>query len=197
MTEYIPTFKACNLLGISTSQSPRLARDFKIRFKKDFTYKVWNLDDINAELERRRRHKKPPDGWLQINDAAEILGWSPPVAKSIMLAHGLTPERFKIWTKGKAYKHVPCWNKRAVQQIAAELRRSKRRHPPEGWLTFNDVRDYLGAGIARTRTWLRKFNVAYIKASDRRFFYSEDDVVALRKHMKTHTAQRTPIPHHE
>lgn len=197
MTEYISTFKACNLLGISTSQSGRLARDFKIRFKKDFTSKVWNLDDINAELDRRRRYKKPPEGWLQIDDAAAILGWSPPIARSILLAQGLTPKLQKIWTKGKQYRKIPCWNKRAVQQIAAELRRSNRKHPPEGWLTFNDVRDYLGAGVSRTRTWLRKFKVGYIKGSDRRFFYAEDDVVALRKYMKTRPSQRQPLQENE
>lgn len=194
MTEYIPTFKACNMLGLGLNQSSRLTHDFKIRSKKDFTYKVWNLDDINAELERRRRHKNPPDGWIRMDDAAELIGWSAPVARSIMLAHGLTPELKKIWTKGKKYRMIPCWNARAVRQIAAEIRRSNRKLPPEGWLTFSDVRDYLGAGTARTRTWLRKFKVGYKKVNNRRFFYAEDDVVALRKYMKTHTSQRPELP---
>ena len=191
MAEYISTFKACNLLDISHHQSWRLSRDFKIRCKKNLSYKVWNMDDLQRILDKRAASKNPPDGWLRIGDAATILGWSEPVARSIMLNRGLTPKLFRLWIKGNRYLNIQCWNKKAVHDIAMELRLENRKHPPEGWLTFADVMDYLGTDKYRTRVWLNKFNVGYKTVGTRRRHYSEDDVVAMRKAIKTTT--RTTI----
>lgn len=184
MSEYIDTFRACNMLGISLAHSYRM-NEMKIRSKKNLSYKLWNLDDIQEVLKFRESRKEPPDGWIRVADAARILGWSEPVSRSILLAHGLTPKVFKLWTKGNSFRQIPCWNKNAVYKVKKELDKGNRKHPPEGWLTFADCMDYLGAGKERTHFWLRKFKVGFKRVTNRRFFYAEDDVVALRKKIKT------------
>lgn len=184
MAEYISTFKACNLLGISHSMSWRMTKDYRIRSKKNLSYKMWNMDDIQRVLDRREAHKNPPDGWIRIKEATEILGWSEPVSRSILINHGLTPKIFRLWTKGKRYVNVRCWNKKAVHDIAMEVRLERRKHPPEGWLTFADVMDYLGFNKNRTRFWLNRFNVGYKVVNARRRHYCEDDVVAMRKALR-------------
>ncbi len=180
MSEYVSTFCACNLLGMAYSSSAKLSRQHKIRSKRSLSYKLWNLDDINAILQRRKEKSTPPEGWLLMKQAAKILGWNEGVSRSILLAQGLRPERFTLY-RSRHWRKTPCWNEKAVREIAKEFGKQKRTIPPEGWLTFTDCMDYLDMNVGRTRYWLKVGKVGFQRIKANRFYYSEDDIVALRK----------------
>ena len=180
MSEYVSTLCACNLLGMAYSSSAKLSRKHKIRSKRSLSYKLWNLDDINAILQHRKEKSTPPDGWLLMKQAADILGWGEQVSRSILLAQGLRPERFTLY-RSKHWRKTPCWNEKAVREIAKEFSKKKRNIPPEGWLTFADCVDYLDMTKESAAYWLRVGKVGFQRIKANRKYYSEDDVVALRK----------------
>jgi hypothetical protein len=193
MAEYVSTLCACNLIGIAYTCSEKLNSRYKIRFKRSLSYKLWNLDDINAILNERKEKTNPPKGWLRITDAANVLGWSEPVSRSIMLAHGLRPERFNLYRpKSHGFYPTPCWNEKAVKDIAKECHKRKRYAPPEGWLTFADCMDYLDMNKERTAYWLRVGQVGFKRVAANRKHYSEDDVVALRKAIRNPIKDQKP-----
>lgn len=189
MSEYVSTFCACNLLGMSYSSSAKLNNVLKIRSKRSLSYKLWNLDDINAILEYRKGKSSPPEGWVRITKAAKILGRGTHISRSILIAQGLRPELFSLWQTNKRWAKIPCWNEKAVREIAKELNKNNRTAPPEGWLTFADCMDYLDMNKQRTKYWLKTGKVGFQRIKTNRKLYSEDDVVALRK------AIRNPIKH--
>lgn len=196
MQEYIDTFKACALLGIPYNQSRRLSHDFGLTAKKEFTSKVWSRPQIEQILAQLREKARPPKGWIQLAEAADILGWSQPVSRSLLLAHGLKPKLFRLWKhKRRQYRQTPCWHKATVQHIATQIRRSHRKHPPEGWLTFSEVMDYLSANKDRARTLIRRYNAGYRKISPRHYFYAEDDIIAIRRFIKTPKHLRPASPY--
>ena len=192
MSEYVSTFCACNLLGINYTNSAKLSKELKIRFKRSLSYRLWNLDDINAILQYRKEKSVPPAGWLRVKDAAKILGWSEPVSRAILIAQGLRPERFTLWIKGKFWRKLPCWNEKAVKEVAKEFKKQKRTIPPEGWLTFADCMDYLDMNKERTAYWLRVGQVGFQRVAANLKHYSEDDVVALRKAIRNPNKDQKP-----
>ena len=195
MSEYVSTDKACAMLRISRKRTWHLSANLKIRWKKNLNKKLWCLDDIIKILDYRKAKSYPPDGWIKLDEAALILGWSPRVTRSILLGQGLKPERFNLWGKQNCFYPAACWNEKAVKEIAREFSKRKRTIPPEGWLTFADCMDYLDMNKQRTQYWLRNGNVAFQKLKANRYYYAEDDVVALRKRIRNPITPATKQSH--
>lgn len=184
MAEYIPTFQACNLLGLS--KSSQLSSKYKIRFQRQLSYKLWNMDDIQAVLDKRKRDSVPPKGWMRLKEVAKYIGRSPGISRSILMAYGIKPEAKRLWIRNK-YRLVPCWSKLAVREVIGQIRATRRKTPPEGWLTFADCMDYLSVSKDKTRSMLKRFNVGYQILNTNRRYYVEADVIAMRKAIKTTT----------
>lgn len=190
MSEYIPTFKACNLLHVPLHSSYLLTKIHKVRSRKDFNQKFWNLDDINAIIKVRKAKSRPPKGYITNEEAADLLHRSIGVARAVYLANGLPPTRMKLWCKTR-YRSAICWNRKEAMRIARAYNRTNHTLPPEGWLSMSDCKTYLGMNRQKAAYWIKKYGVAKRRINKRRYHYAEDDIVALRRQLKT-TLYKTP-----
>lgn len=184
MAEYIPTHKACALLGLTLASSGQLARKHKIRFIKDYNCKFWNMDDIQAILDKRKRLSEPPKGWLTSEQAADMMKYSVRCATTFMKKLGLRPKKIKVF-EGRAFQEKIFWNKHEVDAILGEAYRKRKRIAPDGWLTFADVAMYLGVNNKRATFYIRKYKPARRHSSPIHYLYYEDDIVAMRKDINT------------
>lgn len=184
MANYIPTSKACWLLGLSLASSRRLTQYYKIRFIRDYNCKLWNMDDIQKELDKRKRMSTPPEGYWTTAEAAHAMRWSEPCALALLKRFGIRPVQQRIWN-GKEYRKQGCWHKHEVRAILGEAYKLKRHVAPEGWLNFNDVKLYLRCDKGKAKYMLRKYNVPYKVVRKNFYLYNEDAVVAMRKDIYT------------
>ena len=180
---YIPTHAATRLLGLSPRNTKAL-HHLQIPHKKDFTYLTWSRNAIYAELKRRRQLSHPPPGYLTLSEVADKLGRSIPYTHHILKHHHIKPSYTPIW-QHHSYRTTPIYSLKQIRKLLTDIEFAKAAFPPEGWLEINDCVSYLSRTPENVRQLCRLHNIRIKKINHSKYLYNEDDIVQLRKHLRS------------
>ena len=180
---YIPTHAATRMLGLSPRNTKALHR-LKIPCQKDFTSLMWSRNAIYAELKRRRQLSHPPPGYLTLSEVAEKLGRSIPYTHHILKRHHIKPSYAPLWLH-HTYRTHPIYSLKQIRNLLNEINYIKATFPPEGWLEIKDCVDYLSRTPENVRQLCRLHNIRIKKIHNSKYLYNEDDIIKLRKHLRS------------
>lgn len=179
---YLTTKQACRLLGYS-SVSAEYLRRLKIRSIKILSSYCWNLQDINAELARRKKISHPPPGCLTLSEVAEKISHTSPYTHHFLRKHKITPSYCTLW-RNHASRQIPVYHLRQIDKLLNKLQKEKYAFPPEGWLTISDCTSFLNCSAETVRTYVRKGEIRAKKIHHSKQLYNEDDIITLRKKLR-------------
>ncbi len=189
---YLTTKQACRALGYS-SVSAEYLRRLKIRSIKILHSYCWNLQDINAELARRKKISHPPPGCLTLSEVAEIINHSVPYTHHFLKKHHIAPSFCTLWVNHSA-RQVRVYRQRQIDKLLNKLQQEKYSFPPEGWLTISDCTSFLNCSAETVRTYVRKNEVRAKKIHTSKQLYNEDDIITLRKKLHGRSRRLSPAP---
>jgi hypothetical protein len=187
---FIPTSHACRLLGITPRNTATLHR-LKIPYKKEFTSLLWSRDAIYSELKRRRQLSHPPPGFITMAEVAKKLGRTISYTHSILTKNKIKPSHAVLWN-GCAFRNTIIYPLKQIRKLIDHLSFIKNSFPPEGWLEIKDCTEYLSRTPEGVRQLCRAHNVRIKKLRHSKQLYNEDDIVALRKYLRSRR-RNTPI----
>jgi hypothetical protein len=175
---FIPTADACMLLGCSIN--PASLHYHKIPHRKEFTSLYWSRNAIYALLKKRRLATKPPKNYLTAQQAQDFLHVSEQMFSKLIKREKIPCSIASMWVN-RGFRAIRVYHIKNIKRLAAKLRFERNSFPPEGWLSINDVADYLHLGTQYARAICKSSRVRVRKIHPRLYLYNEDDVVALRK----------------
>lgn len=187
---YIPTSEALRLLGYAPRSTAPLRR-LQIPHKRDFTHYLWSRNAIYAELKRRRLATHPPPGYITLSQVAARFERSLPYTLHILHKYKLYPSHVRLWSHG-GFRRTSIYPIKAINKIIAEQSYAKTSFPPEGWLEIKDCTSYLSRTPENVRQLCRLHNVRIKKLRHSKYLYNEDDIVRLRKHLRSRKIKLNP-----
>lgn len=186
---YIPTIHATRLLGLSPRNTKALHR-LHIPFKRNFTHLSWSRNALYTELKRRRQLSHPPPGYLTLSEVSDKLGRSIPYTHHLLKRHHIKPSYAQLWVpKACAYRKTPIYPTKQINTLINNLDYAKATFPPEGWLEIQDCTSFLSRTPENVRQLCRLHNIRIKKIHHSKYLYNEDDIIALRRHLRSRHRQ--------